>query len=315
MQQKVATSMSKMQIFASECYSVESVLPMMFQTINNRQPDWWVWEYVPVKIADGYAFGVDCSASLFAGMFSPHQIIKPGKDTVDLQCDIWWLGAYQKDYPGFDPYAGHSVGWAVQMAILDDSINYNQIFSVATPAIIYIIMEDTPEHPMGNPQVAAVDAQGNIDWQYDFPIGKIGEYGVEQDIAPLVRPHLKEQWAVGYETIKVAKPSNWPATMKYPLLPYQLYKTPIRMVVKKNNVLATDPLYSFKSFTGNNETASGVGFQIFRLNDATCDGVFQQGVFGTDDESSGPFDLISMAREGFAYGAPPVFIGMELRIL
>ena len=315
MKQRVAPSMSKMQILSTECYSVSSIMPMVFNSYVGSPPVLSNYNSVPTNIFGGWMFGSSCWSSLFAGTFSPHQIIKPGKDTVDLQCDIWWLGAYQKDYPGLDPYAGHSVGWAVQMAILDDSINYNQIFSVATPAIIYIIMKDTPEHPMGNPQVAAVDAQGNIDWQYDFPIEKIGEYGVEQDIAPLVRPHLKEQWAVGYETIKVAKPSNWPATMKYPLLPYQLYKTPIRMVLKKNNVLATDPLYSFKNFTGNNETASGVGFQIFRLNDATCDGVFQQGVFGTDDHPAEMEDAVNFMMDASADDLAPIFIGMELRIL
>ena len=313
MKQHISPAMAKLQLRSTECYSWDSLLPMVYQAIMEEPPSLSTFNALPTNILGGYMFGKSCWASLSGAMISPHQLIKPGKDTVDLQCDIWWLGAYQKDYPLLDPAVPKGVGWAVQMSVLSTNLDYTQSILPTTQGLGYILSEEPPEHPMGNPRVNSVDADGHINWKYDIPT-LTTEYG--EDARPIVRNYPDEQWAVGYETTKVAKPADFPEIRPYgyPKYPFQFYKTPIRLVIKKNDRFTTDPTYSFRNFRGSIDNPTGIGFQIYRLNGA-CDGVFQQGIFGTDTHPAefddSPYGLSDADPDMIA----PIFVGIEMKVL
>jgi hypothetical protein len=310
--QNITPAMNKMMLTARDFYAIDLLHPLISEAFKGRYPSLYDSSLFPVNIIGGYMFGANTFASIMTGSYSPQQIIKPGKDTVDLQADIWWLGP-----EALEASSEYSIGWAVQMSVEHANVTaHRQILYATALSIMVAASGSAPtSNQMWNPRVASVDSDGHIDWRYTFPYihDGLGTNGnVDIDIE-----YPAHQWAVGYGKMKAygGLPGLPGKGGRRPALPFCFYKTPIRLVIKKGDVLTTDPTYTFRNFRSEtDDDPLGVSFQVFRLNPATCDGVFQDGVFGND---TSPYTLVDAvdAIMGDPRKLAPIFVGMEMKIL
>lgn len=303
MRQHVAPAMSRFQLNANQFTSPITTIEMLAPLFGIDPED--AYDYLPMPLLGGYWFGASTYGSLYSGIFSPHQIVKPGKDTVDLKCHVWWMGN-ARNGPA-DP-KDFTIGWALNMQMHRDATpRYAIPTQVIAQSTIHAAMGSVPAHPLLNPTVASYDADGHIDWKYDI-------YSYAGDPLEATYKYPIDQWAVGYERqTAAAVPGDYDA---YPLLPLVFYKTPVYQLKKVGGRLVQDDVFSFRNFSSVLDGQStGVMLSLYRIKGA-ADGEIVDGRWGTDNNVADfTADALDYFFDSNIDKMAPIFVGMEFEII
>jgi len=272
----------------------------------------------PMSILGGYAFGASCNRPVMTGIFSPHHIIEPSKDTVDLKAYVWWLGPYVESAA-----ASKQVNWIANLAMLKDAVPSNQALVPLTNIVQSMVFPNDLMAPIAitNPLSEATtesrDGEGNPDWTYWFM--KAG--GATQK---KVTQHPYSQWAVGGEATVVADTSDAsltaPFTIASSLAPVCFYRTPLDFISLPSvaGEFVADGTVSFKDFSANLESSPvGCAISLWRWSPAVQDGDLRTAYFNPVIPADNDTNEFTDAITGFVFGPlvmVPIFVGMEFEV-
>lgn len=220
----------------------------------------------PVFNLYGWDFDDVTTKSVMTGAFSPHQIIKPGKDTVDVEAYLWWLG----DIYHTDEAPVEKIGW-LSMIVQARVGKYKDSYGWTNPLTDNLSSLD--------PEVVTLDTDGHIDWEYLGNPGKInGAY-----------PYM--QFAAGYESITEEDDVPTGTTE------LTLYRTQLKLVKKVGGALTLDSTVAFKEFSALlSSLPVGEVIHVWRMQSGGG-GALADGFAGETDNYTGTGTLLGIEIE------------------